>query len=429
MIRDVSFETPAGSLTALVGPSGSGKSTLLRLMARFWDYQKGYIRMERTDLREIRPDSLLAQISMVMQNTYLFRGSIRENLCFGNEGISEEQMVEACRKACCHEFISALPEGYDTVVGEGGTTLSGGGASTHFSGPGLFEGCARPAAGTNQLLLWTPITRSWCSGHWMRLPESARLCMIAHRLKNRPGCRADSRFGRRENYGTRNPRPACREKWALCPAVGITEPSWRLYISVIEGGYKVKQSKFLSLKEFVVVLLLACVEAAIGLVVTMPFAANLQLVYFLAPGLAGLINGIIYVLIIKKCPKIGTQVFIIPAHLRAILPVYRKCVRFHFLYDFSHFQRADHAWRRVSEQDSLCCSPCAHLDAQRYGQHIDDAAVPGQPGGELCGYGYGRNQRRCRYRIPGGAFGWRRRTSPSPWRPQRHCPSPAMRWV
>ena len=68
-----------------------------------------------------------------------------------------------------------------------------------------------------------------------------------------------------------------------------------------------KQSKFLSLKEFVVVLLLACVEAAIGLVVTMPFAANLQLVYFLAPGLAGLINGIIYVLIIKKCPKIGTQ--------------------------------------------------------------------------------------------------------------------------
>ena len=73
-----------------------------------------------------------------------------------------------------------------------------------------------------------------------------------------------------------------------------------------------KQSKFLSLKEFVIVLLLACMETAIGLVVTMPFAANLQLVYFLAPGLAGLINGIIYVLIIKKCPKIGTQ-FIIPA--------------------------------------------------------------------------------------------------------------------
>lgn len=126
VIQNVSFETPAGSLTALVGPSGSGKSTLLRLMARFWNYQKGHIRMEGMDLREIWPDSLLAQISMVMQNAYLFRGSIRENLCFGNEKISEERMVEACQKACCHEFISALPEGYDTVVSEGGATLSGG---------------------------------------------------------------------------------------------------------------------------------------------------------------------------------------------------------------------------------------------------------------------------------------------------------------
>ena len=75
---------------------------------------------------EIRTDSLLAQISMVMQNAYLFHGSLRENLCFGNETISEERMVEACRRACCHEFISALPEGYDTMVGEGGATLSGG---------------------------------------------------------------------------------------------------------------------------------------------------------------------------------------------------------------------------------------------------------------------------------------------------------------
>ena len=93
--------------------------------------------MEKRDVREIRPDSLIDQISMVMQNAYLFRGSIRENLCFGNETISEERMVEACQKACCHEFISALPEGYDTMVGEGGATLSGGSASA-FPGPGLF---------------------------------------------------------------------------------------------------------------------------------------------------------------------------------------------------------------------------------------------------------------------------------------------------
>lgn len=126
VIQDISFSTPPGLLTALVGPSGSGKSTLLRLMARFWDYQGGHIRMEGRDIKEIQPDSLLAHISMVMQNTYLFRGTIRENLCFGNESITEEQMIEACKKARCHGFISALPEGYDTVVGEGGATLSGG---------------------------------------------------------------------------------------------------------------------------------------------------------------------------------------------------------------------------------------------------------------------------------------------------------------
>lgn len=126
VICDVSFETPPGALTALVGPSGSGKSTLLRLMARFWDHQQGQVHFAGSELRSIRPESLLSQVSMVMQNAYLFRGTIRENLCFGNERITEQQMMEACKKARCHAFISALPEGYDTIVGEGGATLSGG---------------------------------------------------------------------------------------------------------------------------------------------------------------------------------------------------------------------------------------------------------------------------------------------------------------
>lgn len=126
VIHGVSFETPAGALTALVGPSGSGKSTLLRLMARFWDYQQGQVRFAGKELRSIAPESLLSQVSMVMQNAYLFRGTIRENLCFGNECITEQQMLDACRKARCHDFISALPESYDTVIGEGGATLSGG---------------------------------------------------------------------------------------------------------------------------------------------------------------------------------------------------------------------------------------------------------------------------------------------------------------
>lgn len=126
IIREVSFDTPPGCLTALVGPSGSGKTTLLRLMARFWDYQEGHVQMEDTDIRELLPDNLLSHISMVRQNTYLFRGTIRENLCFGDDTIAKEQIIKACRQAHCHEFISKLPEGYDTVVGEGGATLSGG---------------------------------------------------------------------------------------------------------------------------------------------------------------------------------------------------------------------------------------------------------------------------------------------------------------
>ena len=126
IIQGVSFDTPSGLLTALVGPSGSGKSTLLRLMARFWDYQTGHIWMDGKDIREVQTDSLLSNISMVMQNAYLFRGTIRDNLCFGNESIAEEQMIKACKQARCHDFISALPEGYDTVIGEGGATLSGG---------------------------------------------------------------------------------------------------------------------------------------------------------------------------------------------------------------------------------------------------------------------------------------------------------------
>ena len=95
-------------------------------MARFWDYQTGHIWMDGKDIREVQTDSLLSNISMVMQNAYLFRGTIRDNLCFGNESITEEQMIKACKQARCHDFISALPEGYDTIVGEGGATLSGG---------------------------------------------------------------------------------------------------------------------------------------------------------------------------------------------------------------------------------------------------------------------------------------------------------------
>lgn len=105
ILKDISFDVPAGKITALVGPSGSGKSTLLRLMARFWDVSSGSLRMSEQEMREIEPNSIFSQVSMVMQNTYLFRDTIRNNILFGNKKSSENEMIEACKRACCHDFI------------------------------------------------------------------------------------------------------------------------------------------------------------------------------------------------------------------------------------------------------------------------------------------------------------------------------------
>ena len=126
VLKNVSFTIPEGTSTAIVGPSGSGKTTICSLLARFYDPQGGSISIGGHDLREFTCDSLLANISMVFQNVYLFRDTIRANLLFGKPGATEEEMIEAAKKARCHDFIMALPEGYDTVVGEGGGTLSGG---------------------------------------------------------------------------------------------------------------------------------------------------------------------------------------------------------------------------------------------------------------------------------------------------------------
>lgn len=126
VLRDVSLTIPAGTTCAIVGPSGSGKTTLADLIARFWDVDAGAVRVGGTDVREIDPEALLAQVSMVFQDVYLFHESIEENIRFGAPEATHEQVVAAARRARCHEFITALPAGYATVVGEGGSTLSGG---------------------------------------------------------------------------------------------------------------------------------------------------------------------------------------------------------------------------------------------------------------------------------------------------------------
>ena len=126
ILKDVRFSIPQGSMTAIVGPSGGGKTTITRLIARFWDVQEGSITIGGHDVKEFTCDSLLKNMSMVFQNVYLFHDTIENNIKFGCPDATHEQVVEAAKKACCHDFISALPQGYDTVIGEGGSTLSGG---------------------------------------------------------------------------------------------------------------------------------------------------------------------------------------------------------------------------------------------------------------------------------------------------------------
>ena len=126
VLHGIDLQLPQGSFTALVGPSGGGKSTVAKLIARFWDVTSGEITVGGHNLKEFTCDSLLSNISMVFQNVYLFNDTIRANICFGKPDATEEEMIEAAKKARCHDFIMDLPNGYDTVVGEGGGTLSGG---------------------------------------------------------------------------------------------------------------------------------------------------------------------------------------------------------------------------------------------------------------------------------------------------------------
>ena len=126
ILQDVSVRIPDQTTTAIVGPSGSGKTTLCHLIARFWDVDRGAITVGGKDIREYTLESLMDQISMVFQNVYLFADTIENNIKFGRPEASHEEVVAAAKKACCHDFIEALPEGYQTVIGEGGATLSGG---------------------------------------------------------------------------------------------------------------------------------------------------------------------------------------------------------------------------------------------------------------------------------------------------------------
>ena len=126
VLHDVSFVARAGTTTAIVGPSGAGKSTILNLVSRFWDPGEGVVCIGGVDVRELTSEQLFERVTVVLQDVYLFRATIRENIAFGRPEAAAEDVEAAARAAQAHEFIEALPAGYETMVGEGGATLSGG---------------------------------------------------------------------------------------------------------------------------------------------------------------------------------------------------------------------------------------------------------------------------------------------------------------
>lgn len=126
ILNGVNFHVPENTTTAIVGPSGSGKTTICNLIARFYDVNKGTIKIGGADISKIKCDSLLSNITMVFQNVYLFRDTIANNIKFGKPDATEQEIIEVAKKACCYDFIMALPDGFNTIIGDGGATLSGG---------------------------------------------------------------------------------------------------------------------------------------------------------------------------------------------------------------------------------------------------------------------------------------------------------------
>lgn len=126
VLHDISFAMPPRTMTALVGPSGGGKSTVANLLARFWDVGTGCVKIRGVDIRDVPLAELMDQISMVFQRVYLYQDTIYNNIAMGRPDASEEEVFQAAKKARCYDFVTALPDGFQTIVGEGGATLSGG---------------------------------------------------------------------------------------------------------------------------------------------------------------------------------------------------------------------------------------------------------------------------------------------------------------
>ncbi|GAA6442913.1 hypothetical protein K170097C1_13040 [Hungatella effluvii] len=182
VVKNVSAKINTGSITALVGPSGSGKSTLAKLIARFWDVDKGTVTIGGKDLKQIEPEYLMRSMSFVFQDVTLFNDTVFNNIRIGNMNASDEQVVSAAKAAHCDEFIRRLPEGYDTILGENGSTLSGGERQRISIARALLKNApiilldeaTASLDPENEVLIQQAIAR---------LVEGKTVIMIAHRLR------------------------------------------------------------------------------------------------------------------------------------------------------------------------------------------------------------------------------------------------------
>ena len=220
ILEHVDFTVPSGSTTAVVGPSGGGKTTLCNLIARFWDVPEGEVFVGGYSVREYKLDSLMKNISMVFQNVYLFNDTVENNIRFGCPDADHEQVVEAAKAACCHEFITELPDGYDTVLGEGGGTLSGGEKQRISIARAILKDA--PIVILDEATANVdPENESQLQSAIEALTKGKTLIMIAHRLKRiDPSagalcgvCRSTARGAWMETYGIENimkkmPQPA-----------------------------------------------------------------------------------------------------------------------------------------------------------------------------------------------------------------------------
>ena len=182
ILKDVSLAIPENTMTAFVGSSGAGKTTMAMLIARFWDVDAGSITIGGTDVRDYTLESLMSQMSVVFQNVYLFADTIENNIKFGSASATHEQVVAAAKKACCHDFIMGLPEGYGTVIGEGGATLSGGEKQRISIARAILKDA--PIIILNEATANVdPENEDKLTAAFDALTEDKTVIMIAHRLK------------------------------------------------------------------------------------------------------------------------------------------------------------------------------------------------------------------------------------------------------